>query len=218
MPPNPAKAKPTPVFGAIAQDGENIVALPISQLQDSLGRQLYFQHQQPTIPLLCRQSHDAAECKNLHPTAAYLQLLEAQPDKGTRPCCAYCGDPFSRALLDEEGDPRLQLLGPVFFEGVMYPMERLMITTAIVSISPMEVLAPNRVCKDHLMDYCPRSKDCSLIHLCRKRAEACEAPYFTKPPAYFGHPTPAVSEVQDPSVPPTDGDGVAPLIDLQVTE
>ena len=203
------RSKPTPVFGAIAYDGETIVPLPISQLQESLGKQLYFQHQQQQIPQLCRTNHDIKECRNLHAKPEYLQKLGDGP---LRPCCAFCNCHFSRALMDEEGDPRLQLLGPVFYNGVMYPMERLMITAGVVNINPMDVLPASRVCQDHLEGYCWRSKDCNLIHLCRSRPEAATGPFYTKPPGAFTHPQYTQPQPQVPQAQPQPSPD-APLVE-----
>ena len=175
------RVKPTPVFGAIALDGDTVVPLPFSQLLESLGKTLYYQHQHQTIPVLCRQHHgDNAECRGLHLEPTFAAKLGNSP---YRPCCAYCGDAFTRSLYTAgEGDERLQLLGPIFFNGVMYPMERLMVTQAIIAIIPNESVASSRVCKEHLEGYCPRSKDCALLHLCRERADACAGPFYTTAP------------------------------------
>lgn len=188
------KVKPTPVFGAIALDGETIVSLPFSQLVDSLGKTLYYQHQHQTVPFLCRQSHETSDCRGLHIKPEYLAKLGPTPGQH-KPCCAYCDDPFTRSLLSEEdGDAKLQLLGPVFYKGVMYPIERMMITQAIVHIRPWDVvqlqeeenlgsgILKNIVCKDHAQGYCIKGKDCNLLHLCRHRASSAEGSLFTSGP------------------------------------
>ena len=160
--------RPTSVFGYVGYLDGFLVAIPPSRIRTTPASVDYMSRKLELPPHVCDgPDHLKCQCtQNLHVSdSAYLEILRGTV--GKQVCCAYCDDVFSRHVLEDV--PELQCIAPININGHLIPLERLALTTAVPLLSTIGVASAANICKDHLNGHCSRMKDCSNLHVCRKR-------------------------------------------------
>jgi hypothetical protein len=176
--------RPTTVFGLLGRvhtpQGVLPFGVPITMIAEETGASgEYLKHRSEQAPLVCANYHngqrcDPWACSSIHVSRDYVAACAASPNR----CCAYCGDPFSRELTAEL--PELQHQVPaVNIDGCCYPLDRLAITAAVLRLGTED---PPEICPEHLQGSCPRSKDCTMLHVCRVRFASCPSDYAPPDP------------------------------------
>lgn len=161
------RAKPTTVFGLrVLSNAGREVNVPVSCIREvTAGSRAYMMRNLTTPPRECKKFVAglpcvANDCPDVHVDPQYVASVADG-------CCAYCGDTFSRRVVEDV--PELQTLGPFLYHGFTVPVERLCLTAAIPRLVAQQCI-DNDICLDHLSPSgCTFGKDCTMLHLCRKR-------------------------------------------------
>ena len=150
------RQRPTSVWGLTVMAGPNEVNVPHHFVRNTAGSASYFGRSLTVPPLVCQAFLQTGacprgeDCNDIHADRVYVINFIATPTPQSW-CCAYCGDPFSRAILAQVRE--MSSLGPLFVENMRFiPIDRMSLTAAVARIAETNrVLHVNRshLCLHH---------------------------------------------------------------------